>query len=342
MHEAYIQRCLRLAALGRGHVAPNPLVGAVIVHNNRIIGEGWHRKYGEAHAEVHAIASVQDSVLLKESTLYVNLEPCAHFGKTPPCASLIIEKQIPRVVLCNTDPFEQVAGKGIQMLRDAGVEVLTGILEAEGRRLNRHFFTYTEKKRPYITLKFARSADGFIDGTGSTPLAVTQPLTNVYTHRLRTEYAAVLAGFRTVLKDDPLLTVRLVAGPSPLRVLADPELALPPKLRIFNDGLPVMLLNHKREEAEGNIQYVLLKEGLSTAEAFAEALYRMRINSVLVEGGAATLQQFLDAGLWDDCYEYIAPLRIREGVKAPKLPQGLSSEKVYENDTDIVLRYTNP
>lgn len=342
MHEAYIQRCLQLAALGRGHVAPNPLVGAVIVHNNRIIGEGWHRKFGEAHAEVHAIASVQDKALLKESTLYVNLEPCAHFGKTPPCASLIIEKQIPRVVLCNADPFEQVAGKGIQMLRDAGTEVHTGILEAEGRLLNRHFFTYTEKKRPYITLKFARSADGFIDGTGSSPLAVTQPLTNVYTHRLRTEYAAVLAGFRTVLKDDPLLSVRLVSGASPLRVLADPELALPRKLRIFNDGLPVLLLNRKREGTEGSIRYVLLKEGLNTAEAFTEALYRMRINSVLVEGGAATLQQFLDAGLWDDCYEYIAPLYIREGVKAPRLPGGLAAEKVYENDTDTVLRYTNP
>ncbi len=340
MHEAYIRRCLQLAAMGRGRVAPNPLVGAVIVHKGRIIGEGYHRKYGEPHAEVNAVASVTEPELLPESTLYVSLEPCAHFGKTPPCASLIIEKKIPHVVICNTDPFEEVDGKGIEMLRAAGVRVETGILEAEGRLLNRHFFTYTEKKRPYITLKFARSADGFIDGTEAKPVAITQALTNVFTHQLRTEFAAILAGYRTVLKDDPSLTVRFVSGPAPLRVIADPELALPRTLRIFNDEQPLVVLNRKMEGREGHIRYVLLREDLPGAEALSEALYCLRISSVLVEGGAAILQQFIDAELWDECYEYVAPLRLGAGVKAPVLPAGLSGEIVYENDTDIVLKYS--
>jgi len=326
--------------MGRGRVAPNPLVGALIVHKGRIIGEGYHRKYGEPHAEVNAIASVMEPELLPESILYVSLEPCAHFGKTPPCASLIIEKKIPHVVICNTDPFEAVNGKGIEMLQAAGVRVEAGILEAEGRLLNRHFFTYTEKKRPYITLKFARSADGFIDGTEAKPRAITQPLTNVFTHQLRTEYAAILVGYRTVLKDDPSLTVRFVSGPAPLRVIADPELALPRTLRIFNDELPLVVLNRKMEGQEGHIRYVLLREDLRGAEALSEALYRLRINSVLVEGGAAILQQFIDAELWDDCYEYLAPLLLGGGVKAPVLPVVPPAETVYKNDTDTVVKYT--
>lgn len=310
------------------------------MHKGQIIGEGWHRKYGEAHAEVHAIASVRKPELLPESTLYVSLEPCAHFGKTPPCASLIVEKKIPHVVICNTDPFEEVNGKGIEMLRRAGVCVETGVLEAEGRALNRHFFTYTEKKRPYISLKFARSADGFIDADEERPRAITHRLTNVYTHRLRTEYAAILAGYRTVLKDNPLLTVRLVDGPAPLRVIADPELALPGSLRIFNDGLPLVVLNRKTEAVKGAVRYVLLKEDAEGAAAIVEALYRLKLSSVLVEGGAATLQAFLDAGLWDDCLEYAGSPVLGSGLAAPRIPPGIAPEKVYGNAYDTVWKYT--
>lgn len=297
--EKYIQRCIELALQGEQYAAPNPMVGAVIVHNDRIIGEGYHAKCGEAHAEVNAVRSVKeaDRHLLPESTIYVSLEPCAHYGKTPPCAELIIKERIPKVVIGCVDPFAKVKGKGIQMLRDAGIQVVVGVCEKECLELNRKFITFHEKKRPYITLKWARTPDGYIDAlrTDSTtpPLAISNVVTRLRGHRLRTTHQAILVGHNTLLLDKPSLLPRYWHGPSPLRVV----------------------LGHVSEEElpEGFVAYESIEEALSD-------LHTRNIQSLLVEGGTKVLQSFIDRGLWDEAWEEIGDTPLgTDGVGAPTI-----------------------
>jgi len=304
-YELYISRCLQLAALGGGFVAPNPMVGAVLVANGKIIGEGYHRVYGGSHAEVNAIESVSETELLSKSTLYVNLEPCAHFGKTPPCADLIVAKKIPKVVIGNIDPNPKVAGKGIEILQNAGIEVVTGILEKECRELNKRFFTFIEKKRPFIFLKWAQTADGFLDkkreNSNEPPLVISNELTKILTHKIRTENQAIMVGTNTVLLDNPKLSARRWAGKSPIRLICDANGRIPENFNVFDGSQQTIICKEK------NI-YDLLK-----------AIYEKNIISVLVEGGEKLLNSFIQSNLWDFAQVEIAPFKIGSGVAAPVL-----------------------
>ena len=306
--EKYMRRCIQLAYNGLCNTAPNPMVGAVIVHNEQIIGEGYHVRCGQTHAEVNAIRSVKNPDLLKESTIYISLEPCAHYGKTPPCADLIIEKQIPRIVIGCQDPFAKVAGKGIQKLRDASREVIVGVLEEECLQLNRRFITFHTRKRPFITLKWAESADGFIDRlrTEGNPTILSSPLTGMLVHKLRTEHAAILIGTDTARLDNPRLNVRHWYGPTPVRITIDRHHRLFQDLNLFDGSQPTL---------------VYVKENLSE---ILKDLYERQLQSLLVEGGRQLLQSFINAGLWDEIIVEETPLILGEGVKAPQLsPQNI-------------------
>ncbi|ACF11130.1 riboflavin biosynthesis protein RibD [Chlorobaculum parvum NCIB 8327] len=315
--EGHMRRCLELAERGAGSVSPNPMVGSVIVHDGRVIGEGWHQKYGGPHAEPHAIASVEDEALLRQSTLYVNLEPCSHHGKTPPCADLIVEKCIPRVVVGCLDPHKKVAGKGIARLREAGVEVTVGVLEAESERLNEAFMTSHRKGRPFVALKTAQTLDGRIATSLGASKWITGEASRCEVHRLRCAYDAVLCGASTALADDAELTVRFCAGRQPLRVLLDPRLQVPHEFRIFNDAAKTLVFALRDEaepvlvsqlEARG-VEVVLIgqSEGtLDLAQVFAE-LHRRRVLSVMVEGGSRLSAAMVRSGIVDKYYVFIAP-----------------------------------
>jgi diaminohydroxyphosphoribosylaminopyrimidine deaminase / 5-amino-6-(5-phosphoribosylamino)uracil reductase len=322
-----MHRCLELARLGAGHVAPNPMVGAVLVHTGRetgeerIIGEGYHQQYGHAHAEVNCIAAVKegDRHLIAESTIYVSLEPCAHHGKTPPCADLIIRVGIQRVVVGCRDPFPLVNGKGIEKLLAAGVEVEVGVLEAACIALNKRFFTFNTLHRPYIVLKWAQSVDGFIAGmTGRT--YISNDYTNRLVHKWRSEEAAILVGPRTALLDDPALTARLWTGPDPVRLVIDKGLELPGTLRLFDGKVRTVVFNRLRHEEEGMVQYYQLAEDSSLIHQVSVALHRLKIQSVLVEGGARLLQSFIDADCWDEARVITnGALELSGGLPAPRL-----------------------
>jgi len=309
-----MQRCFQLAQNGEGHVAPNPLVGAVIVHEGKIIGEGFHARYGEAHAEVMAIRNCKQPELLPHSTLYVNLEPCSHFGKTPPCADLILSHHIPSVVICNTDPFPEVSGRGISKLKAGGVKVIQGVCEQEGLLLNRRFFTFHTLKRPYILLKWAQSKDGFLDGTNAQPIKITQTTSDVKVHQWRTEETAIMIGFNTAKKDNPSLTARLYPGKNPLRLVWDPKLELPSHLQIFQDGNPTWVFNDSKESLNENIRYLKAEK----LETILHRLYEEKIQSVLVEGGAALLNAFIREGYGDELRILTGNCLIKEGIKAPE------------------------
>ncbi len=302
--EKYMARCLQLAENGRCTTSPNPMVGAVVVCDGRIIGEGYHVHCGQGHAEVNALRSVKERHLLPQSTLYVSLEPCSHYGKTPPCADLIIREGLKRVVVGCVDPFPQVSGRGIRKLQEAGIEVTVGVLEEECRRHIRRFITANTLGRPYVTLKWAQSEDGYLDvrREGGKPVVLSSPLTQLLVHKLRAEHDAILVGTRTALLDNPSLTTRLWPGRNPLRVTIDRHGALPAGLRLFND------------EAE-TVVY--------TSETLPELLAdlcRRKVQSLMVEGGARLLQSFLDAGLWDEAIVEVAPMKLSDGVAAPFLP----------------------
>lgn len=296
--EKYMRRALELARHGELDASPNPMVGAVIVDpSGRIIGEGWHRRCGEGHAEVNAVASVKDRDLLKDATMYVTLEPCSHYGKTPPCADMIVENGIPRVVIGTLDPFAKVAGRGVARLLDAGVEVTTGMLEKECRELNRKFMTAHSLQRPYITLKWAQSTDGFIDGHISTPL------NSMLVHKLRATHDAILIGSGTALADNPTLTTCLYAGKSPVKVVLDRRKRLPADLRLFSDG-----------------DVIVIDGEMTLAEAM-HTLYNKGISSVLVEGGAQVIESFAKDDLWDEIRVEVSPEHIEGKIKAPSLPK---------------------
>ncbi|MET0634751.1 MAG: bifunctional diaminohydroxyphosphoribosylaminopyrimidine deaminase/5-amino-6-(5-phosphoribosylamino)uracil reductase RibD [Chitinophagaceae bacterium] len=320
----YMLRCIQLARLGAGHVAPNPMVGSVLVYNNRIIGEGYHQRYGQPHAEVNCIASVSryDQPFISSATLYVSLEPCAHFGKTPPCADLIIRQQIPRVVVGCRDPFEQVNGKGIEKLEAAGVQVKVGVLEQECRELNKRFFTFHLEKRPYIILKWAQTADLKMAAPAGQPrLLISNDHSNRQVHRWRSEEAAIMVGRKTVELDDPSLTNRLWKGGSPMRIILDPSLSLQPSSKVFDGQVPTIVFNHVKEEDLHNLNYKQVAAGANLLQKVLFLLHRSGINSVLVEGGARLLNTFISEDLWDEARIITnQSMRIGAGLPAPALP----------------------
>lgn len=321
----YMRRCLQLARLGMEHVAPNPMVGAVVVHEGRIIGEGYHRRFGGLHAEPNAIASVVDKSLLPYSTLYVNLEPCSHYGKTPPCAELIARMRIPRVVVGTLDPNPRVAGRGVEMLRQAGVEVLTGVLAEECRELNKRFLCYQEKRRPYIVLKWAQTRDGFIDRLRTTrdePVAViSNVLTKQRVHQIRTENMAILVGTRTALLDNPGLRVTRWTGRNPLRVVIDRQLGLDLSYKLLDDSAPTLVFSERDAYPfETSAEIVRINFSENIWPQILHVLYERQIHSVLVEGGAQVLDSLLDQGLWDELQVEVSPECLGNGVKAPPIP----------------------
>lgn len=324
IHEKYIQRCIEIAKNGLGTTAPNPMVGCVIVYNNKIIGESFTSPYGGPHAEVNAIQSVQDKTLLKQATLYVTLEPCSHFGKTPPCSNLIIEHKIPNVVIGCIDDHEKVAGKGIAKLKQAGCNVIVGVLENECKQHHKRFFTFHNKKRPYIILKWAETRNGFI-----APLSKDEQkpvwITNVYSrqlvHKWRAEEQAILVGANTVLEDNPSLTTRDWKGKNPIKIILDKHQNLPKNLKVFDD----------------NAKTLIIKE--TSAEKICKTLFDAHINSVIIEGGTKTLQLFIDSNLWDEARVFTGNPLFQQGVKAPVFKGKLVSQLTIEND--ILKTYKN-
>lgn len=333
--EQYMNRCIELARKGAGSVAPNPMVGAVLVHDGKIIGEGWHEQYGEAHAEVNCIhQAIQNghTELIPHSTIYVSLEPCVHFGKTPPCSDLIIQHKIPKVVIGCRDPFEEVNGKGIEKLQAAGVETVVDVLKDECRELNKRFFTFHQQHRPYIILKWAQTANGKIaaalnppeGGTNTNPviqrLLISNEFTNRLVHQWRSEEAAILVGTNTALLDDPQLTNRYWPGKQPLRLVLDKEQRLPATLQLFKEGAKTIVFNTIKHSEEGNIQYFQISNDANAVHQIVQALYQLNIQSVLVEGGAKLLQSFIDEGIWDEARVIEnEELKIENGLNAPDL-----------------------
>ena len=317
--EKYMRRALQLARLGAGHTSPNPMVGAVIVGpDSTIIGEGWHRQCGEAHAEVNAVMSVIDASLLKDSTIYVTLEPCSHYGKTPPCALMLIERGIPRVVVGCLDPFVKVAGRGVAMLREAGIEVVVGVLEQECRALNHRFMTAHSTGRPWVQLKWAQTADGYIalpPDAGENPLHMSTPVTMRLMHRQRALCDAIVVGANTARIDNPSLTTRYWPGKSPLRVVLSRELSFPDNLNLLTDGLPTVIYNSVKNEVCGAVEFV--KMDTADPLSWLEDLYRRGVTSVMVEGGAQVLEGLIAAGVWDEARIEVSPRRVGQGVAAP-------------------------
>ncbi len=333
--ERYMRRALQLARQGGGHASPNPMVGAVVVHRGKIIGEGFHRCCGQGHAEVNAIASVRDHTLLSESTIYVTLEPCSHYGKTPPCAKLLIEKNIKRVVVGTLDPFEKVSGRGVQMLREAGVEVEVGILEQQCRDLNRRFFTAHTTGMPWVMLKWAQSSDGFLaDENGAVQFST--PLTRALMHRERSMVDAIVVGANTVKIDNPSLTTRHWSGNSPLRVVLDKNLSMPSDCKLIADGGKTLIYNAIKNETKGSLEWVKLNT--IEPQSWLRDLYRRGITSVMVEGGANVLQQMLDANAWNELRIEISPATLRKGIKAPVVD--LSHTIGEEIDGNLIVRET--
>ncbi|MCM4157899.1 bifunctional diaminohydroxyphosphoribosylaminopyrimidine deaminase/5-amino-6-(5-phosphoribosylamino)uracil reductase RibD [Gramella sp. AN32] len=345
IHEKYIKRCIQLAEGGLGTTYPNPLVGSVIVHNNKIIGEGWHRKAGETHAEVNAINSVKDFQLLPESTIYVSLEPCSHFGKTPPCSDLIVERGIKRVVIGTMDPFAKVAGKGIKKLMEAGCEVMVGVLEEECKALNKRFFTFHKKQRPYIILKWAETANGFIAPQYQDqrrPVWITNPYSKQLVHKWRTEEQAILVGTNTAIQDNPKLNSRNYSGNDPIRIVLDQYLKIPADSALYDQSQKTIIVCGKNlnQENTENLEFLEMDFSENIAQTICNQIYQKEIQSVIIEGGRNTLQQFIDAGLWDEARIFIGNSVFKKGIKAPEITGTLYAEekiisdelKMYRND----------
>lgn len=335
-----MQRCIELARKGAGFVAPNPMVGAVLVYKDRIIGEGYHQQYGQAHAEVNCINAVKedDKEYISRSVMYVSLEPCTHFGKTPPCADLIIQHKIPKVIIGCRDPFKEVDGKGIEKLKEAGIDVQTGILEKECRELNKRFFTFYTQHRPYIILKWAQTADRKI-ANGTERLLISNELSNRLVHKWRSEEAAILVGTNTALADDPSLTTRLWNGPSPVRLVIDMSLRLPSSLKVFNQETRTIVFNTIKHEEDDNMLYYQVTEDVSLVHQVLNALYQLKIQSVLIEGGARLLQSFMDEGMWDEIRMITnRQLTVGSGLAAPIFDHARKEEE-FELADDIIEIY---
>jgi diaminohydroxyphosphoribosylaminopyrimidine deaminase/5-amino-6-(5-phosphoribosylamino)uracil reductase len=332
-----MQRAMELAALGVGRVSPNPLVGSVVVHDNKIIGEGWHQAFGGPHAEVNAVNSVSEKALLKNSTVYVTLEPCSHFGKTPPCSDMLIENNVRKVVVANIDTNPVVNGGGVHKLRAAGIEVVTGVLDKRGRELNKRFFTFMEKKRPHIILKWAETADGFIARKNFDSKWISDEYSRQLVHKMRAHEDAILVGMRTAQLDNPQLSVRDWSGRNPKRIVIDRFLKLSEKLNVFDGTQDTFIYNVLRNEKSDNVSLIRIEEEDFLANLVHD-LFKRNIQSVLVEGGSQTLQAFISAGLWDEAYIFISPQNFLDGIKAPSISGIVESHSKITNDWLKVMK----
>jgi diaminohydroxyphosphoribosylaminopyrimidine deaminase/5-amino-6-(5-phosphoribosylamino)uracil reductase len=342
--EKYMSRCIALAKNGLGATYPNPMVGSVIVHNDKIIGEGWHKKAGEAHAEVNAVLSVKNKLLLKESTIYVSLEPCSHFGKTPPCCDLIIKNNIPRVVIGTVDPNEAVAGKGIAKLIAAGIAVTIGVLEEECNELNKRFFTFHTQKRPFVILKWAQSQDGFLAPmikVEKKPVWITNAFSRQLVHKWRTEEQAILVGTQTVIDDNPSLNSRDWFGKSPIRIVLDQNNRIPEDSVVFDNQIKTIVFTKSRRTPDKAL--VLFEEidfEKDCVKQILEVLYKHSIQSVIIEGGSRTLQSFIDANLWDEARVFESEIRFGQGVNTPVFPIKKSKwRKIGSDKLTIIINH---
>lgn len=341
-----MSRCIQLGKNGLGSTYPNPLVGSVIVHNGEIIGEGWHYKAGQPHAEVNAIRSVENQELLKEATIYVSLEPCSHFGKTPPCVDLIIESGIKKVIVGSLDPNPKVAGRGIKKLMETGCELIVGVLENDCDELNKRFFTFHQKKRPYIFLKWAETADGFISPKSETrketkPVWITNEFSRQLVHKMRGEEQSILVGTNTVLQDNPSLTVRNWTGENPVRIVVDRNLKIPKDLSVFDASSKTIAINEKETKTSENVDFEKILFSEEIPKQICEVLFQRNIQSVIIEGGAKTLQSFIDANLWDEALVFSGNKTFGEGIKAPTFKGVLISEEKIKEDTLRTYKNTN-
>jgi diaminohydroxyphosphoribosylaminopyrimidine deaminase/5-amino-6-(5-phosphoribosylamino)uracil reductase len=346
-NEFLMRRCIELARNGEGYVAPNPMVGAVITYNGHIIGEGYHTHFGAPHAEVMAVKSVKDKSLLKESVIYVNLEPCCHYGKTPPCAQLIIETGIAKVIIASADPFPSVNGGGIKILKENGITVINGILENEAHELNKFFYTYHQKKRPYIILKWAESADGYIDINRSPdirPAAISNNTSRMLTHRWRSQVQAIMAGTNTILMDNPQLTSRNWNNNNPLRVIIDRQGRISPNcLALNNDSDNLLFISHKPDYVYSNRTTKIETDfDKNTEEKILDELTKRQIQSLLIEGGTQIINSFMRKNLWDEARVFVSGTFLSNGIKAPQKPDfcKLTSSDI-GNDKLFVFRRNN-
>ncbi|UCS94467.1 bifunctional diaminohydroxyphosphoribosylaminopyrimidine deaminase/5-amino-6-(5-phosphoribosylamino)uracil reductase RibD [Echinicola marina] len=331
----YMLRALELAELGRGKVSPNPMVGCVIVHNNKIIGEGYHQEYGGPHAEPNAIKSVDDKELLKESTVYVSLEPCAHFGKTPPCAHLLVDKQVKKVVIAAYDSNPLVGGKGIKVLEEAGIEVVTGVLEKEARIQNKRFFTAIEKERPYVILKWAQTLDGFIARKDYDSKWISNAYSRQLVHKWRSEEDAIMVGTKTAQYDNPKLNVRDWTGRDPLRIVLDKQLSLDSNLALFDQSIPTICYNLLKDEEQENLKYVKLERDFEIKDILAD-LHQRKVQSIIIEGGSHLLQKFIESELWDEARVFTGQSQFETGIAAPKISfPPLASEDIMGDRLEI-------
>ncbi|MEO5571180.1 MAG: bifunctional diaminohydroxyphosphoribosylaminopyrimidine deaminase/5-amino-6-(5-phosphoribosylamino)uracil reductase RibD [Bacteroidia bacterium] len=363
-HEHYMRRCIELAAKGLGSAAPNPLVGCVIVHDSKIIGEGYHAIYGQHHAEVNAINSVKDKNLLEKSTMYVTLEPCSHFGKTPPCSDLIIRHKIPEVIIGNIDPFTKVDGRGIKRLTQSGIKVTTGVLKKECRFMNRRFLVFHEEKRPYIILKWAQSKDNFIAPsvksyvktqriaeqkthkisrmTGKDIKEKIHWISNEYSrmlsHKWRSEEASVLVGTTTAEKDNPELTVRNWSGKNPVRLVIDKNLRLKSSLHLFDQKVKTIIYTSKSKNSSENLEFVTIIFNDNVLKQLVDHLYKENIQSLIIEGGTHLLQSFIENKLWDEARVFTGDSVLNDGVKAPAISGEIfTNEKIGSDELTVFL-----
>lgn len=336
--EQYMQRCLQLASLGLGYVHTNPLVGAVVVHGDRIIGEGYHERYGAAHAEVNALRNVSEKHLLQDSTLFINLEPCSHTGKTPPCTELILKSGIPRVVIAMQDPFPAVNGRGIALLEKAGVEVVTGISEAQALHLNRRFICYHTKNRPYLVLKWAQSKDGYA-GVQDQPIRISNDDTRLLSHRWRREEAGIIAGAGTILCDNPQLNNRLGSGPQPVRIILDRSGRLSGRnnLHVFNGEQRTLIFTLKKDAAYAQAEKTVLEDSTTFLRDAMNIIRNENIVSCLCEGGPTLHREFIRQGLWDECRTFVAPVHLVDGIPAAKIPNGETMVEMIGSDQFITV-----
>lgn len=344
IHKKYIKRCLELAQNGFGNTYPNPMVGSVIVHEGKIIGEGWHKQAGEPHAEVNAIRSVKDKSVLKEATIYVSLEPCSHFGKTPPCCDLIIEHKIPNIVVGTVDPNERVAGRGIKKITESGASVIVGVLEDECNELNKRFFTFHNKKRPYIILKWAESLDGFLApekkaNSERKPFWITNPYSRQLVHKWRSEEQAILAGTQTVVDDNPKLNVRDWAGNNPVRVVLDQNSRISNDSFIFDDSVKTILFTKSQTSLSAeNTTFEVIDFNQNIVPQILAVLHQNQIQSIIIEGGLQTLQSFIDSNTWDEARIFIGTTSFEKGTRAPVLSKKNAIKTHIQNDELIYVR----
>jgi len=336
-HEIFMQRCIDLAYLGQGNVRPNPMVGCVIVKDSEIIGEGYHEAFGGLHAEIQAINAVEDKSKLLGSTVYISLEPCVHHGKTPPCVDALIENKVATVVIGTRDSNPIVGGKGIERLERAGITVIEEVLPEECRNLNKRFFTFHEKRRPYVILKWAQTLDGFLDKDRTMKEVginwISSPETKVLVHKWRSEEQSILVGRNTIANDNPSLTVREVSGTNPLRIVIDSQLQLSKNVAIFSDDSPTLVFNRIKNETKGNVEWIKIHE--TSTKAILDELYKRNVQSVLVEGGSRTLQYFIIDNVWDEARVIVGNVRFQEGVKAPVINRVPVSSHPFGNKDTI-------